>query len=341
LRYDSGRKKLLIYTTYNPYDPGIPGFFVFMVRSINRALVVGSSNVDLVFSNIQLPQPGETLTGSGFKQFYGGKGANQAIALQASGEAVCFVSALGRDAFGTQYLDHLKALGIPVDGIFQSMDASTGIAGIFVGANGENSISVAPGANRFLEAGHLERVLGNENQAFRYALLQMELRPDVVELCISVLHSRQIPVVLNLAPFFPLTRSTLEKVEVLVLNQTEAQSLAGWEITDRNSGERICQYIQTSMGIPNVVLTLGGDGAIWCGKQMSFSPAFPVDVVDATGAGDVFCAYFSRCFFSPDHKSDALRRASAAAALSIQKMGAQPGIPSWEQVDQFLNGQPG
>jgi ribokinase len=272
-----------------------------------RAVVVGSTNVDLVLSVPALPAPGETLLGTSARREAGGKGGNQAVALARLGAAVRFVSAIGGDADGAWSLSQLADEGVDVSGIAVA-DAPTGLAVVMVDPRGENSIVVTPGANAHVVApAHLDADV---------LLLSLEVPLATVTAAAALARRLAVPVVLNAAPAQPLPASLLADVDVLVVNETE------WEALGRPTAG-------------TVVVTRGGDGCVVLrGSARWELPAVPVEVVDTTGAGDCFAAALAWGVGGGLVLEDAVRFASRAAALSVTAHGARGGLPLHADVAQ-------
>jgi len=305
----------------------------------SKLLVIGSSNVDQIIFSEHLPKPGETVSQGRFVQVYGGKGANQAVAASKAGAEVTLVTSLGDDNNGDEILNNLQQFGINASFIKKQPGAHTGIALIMVDAKGENCISVALGANNLLSFEMVQTVVSDFEQHFDIALLQMEAPIETVSYSIDLLSEKDIPVVLNLAPFYNLPEETLKKVSYLVVNASEAEALAYFPVSNQNSAEQAAKVIYYQTGIPNILITLGGEGVLLSKEGVSsFFAAFKVNVVDTTAAGDVFCGYLTAGLSNGTPVEDAIKEAIVAAAICVTRQGAQPSIPEKEEVDKILSG---
>lgn len=303
-------------------------------------LVIGSANTDHIVFSKDLPRPGETVSGGHYRQAFGGKGANQAVAAARAGAEVCFLSCLGCDSAGISYLENLKLNGIDTRFVRQTESAASGIALIMVDEKGENCISVAPGANLELRPEDLENALSDGQ--YSMALLQMEIPAETAIAAIEMLYQEQIPVVLNLAPFTRLKDEVLRKVSILVLNETEAAGLSGMAIEDEASASEAASILFGKLGIPRIILSLGAAGALLCEMgEISLHPAFKVKVKDSTAAGDTFCGYLGAGLAKGLEVAAAIRFAQGASALCVGKEGAQPSIPLAGEVQAFLGRQAG
>lgn len=302
-------------------------------------LVVGSLNMDLVVQMPAIPRPGETLLGGKFATFPGGKGANQAVAAARLGAHVSMVGRVGGDAFGKQMLQIIRDEGIDTRFIGVDEQSATGVALITVDAQGENSISVASGANFTLTE---EDVRQAWQQIPDVDLLVMPLETplETIRTAAQIAKQRQVRVILNPAPAQDLEESLLRMVDVIVPNESETERLTGQTINNqdntRNAGAELLKR-----GVANAVLTLGESGALLVegssGEPVfEFIPAFQVPVVDTTAAGDAFVGALATAMGEGQSLSNAVRFASAVAALSVTRPGAQPSLPYRSEVDQFL-----
>lgn len=272
-----------------------------------------------------------------YAQVFGGKGSNQAVAAAKAGGSVTMVSSVGDDVFGIQIKENLASFGIDTQMVKLKSGAHTGIALIMVDAKGENCISVALGANSALRPEMVEKALEGEKSRYALALLQMEAPVETVTESIRLLHERRIPVMLNLAPFGHLPDETLSKVYCLVLNAGEAEALSGCPVNSVETAVLAAEAIQKRAGIPLIIVTLGKDGVVLKSvENQAHFPAFVVEVVDTTAAGDVFCGYLAAGLADGAEISSAIRMAVAASALSVMKVGAQSSVPAKEDVQMFL-----
>ncbi|NED97405.1 ribokinase [Phytoactinopolyspora alkaliphila] len=294
-----------------------------------RIAVLGSANMDLVVTTQRAPERGETVTGHEFRTVPGGKGANQALAAARAGGDVTFLGAVGDDDFGRRIRDLLEADGIDV-GELAVVAETTGTAHITVDDTGDNSIVVVPGAN-----GCVTALTDPHRAAIRAAdalLLQLELPLLVVAEAAAYAHSVGVRTVLTPAPAIPLAGSLLEQVDFLVPNEHEAMILTGADDphqAGRELAERCAQ----------VVVTLGAEGAVYLGsgRPALQVPAFPVEVLDTTAAGDTFVGVLAVGLAEGLEPEATLRRAAAASALSVQRFGASSSMPTRTEIDHFLS----
>jgi len=298
-------------------------------------LVIGSSNSDYIITMDRFPQGGETLEGLSFHQAMGGKGANQAVSAQRSGGSVRFLTSLGDDFNGRNALAYYKNEGIDVSLSLLTENETTGTAVIWVDKRGETSIVVIPGANRLLEAGYII----NHQEIIQDAdliILQMEIPYETVKTICGIASRYGKKVMLNAAPASSLEEDILRSLYILVVNETEAETITG-EKMDMTGEDGIINAL-LGMGVKNVILTLGSKGCIYSnGIECLRIPAFSVEVKDTTGAGDTFCGALAVGIHKYQSMEQALRFATAAAALSVTKLGAQPSIPVEGEILDFLN----
>jgi ribokinase len=296
--------------------------------------VVGGINMDLVLRAPRLPQPGETVLARDFARFPGGKGANQAVAAARLGASVRMVGRVGRDGFGDELLEGLAREGVDTAGVRRA-DAPTGVALIVVDESGQNSILWAPGANA---------VWGREASAdvgllasrCRVLLLPLEAPSDIVERAIGAAKGVGARVVLNPAPHRRGDESCFPAVDVLAPNETEAALFAGVEGQAQPDWPEVARRLR-ALGPRAVVVTLGSQGALLADDRGAHHvPAFAVDVVDTTAAGDAFVAGLACALLGGAPLLEAVRLANAAGALAVTKAGAQPSLPRASEVRALL-----
>lgn len=297
--------------------------------------VVGSINMDLVFKTPRMPAPGETLMGHSFHLVHGGKGANQAVAAARMGADVHFVACVGDDVNGKSCQQALAQDGINMDHVRVIGDAATGVAGILLDDAGQNCIVLATGANALLNQADIARASNTIGQA-KLLLCQLETPLETVERAIEIAHQAQVKVLLNPAPAQELSDQLLAQVDYLVVNETEAEILSGLAVTDLISAEAAATKLQ-ARGATVVLITLGAQG-MWVAAPDSsyFLPAFKVEVVDTTAAGDTFVGSFAVAIAEAQDLRAACMLAQSAAALAVTKFGAQTSIPYRDAVERQL-----
>ena len=300
-------------------------------------VVVGSLNMDLVVEVPAIPLPGETVLGKNFATFPGGKGANQAVAAARLGAQVSLIGRVGQDAFGDQLLASAQADGINVSHVGRDEEAATGVAMIVVDDEGQNSIAVASGANFCLTADHVREAWGALEE-IDILVMPLETPLETIATAVELAHQSGATVVLNPAPVRPLPARILTSVDVLVPNETETTQLTRMPIETSEDSRKAARQLLT-LGVGNVVLTLGSQGALALdGKtdQYTLVPACQVEVVDTTAAGDAFVAGLAVGLSEGKSLIEAVHFATGVGALAVTKLGAQPSMPTRGEVKQFL-----
>lgn len=292
-------------------------------------LVAGSANLDFVVRTPHIPAPGETVLGGEFRTYPGGKGANQAVACALAGAAETeMLLALGEDAFAAPIEQSLRRAGVRAH-VVRASNVSTGTAFICVADDAQNAITVAPGANYVLRPSHLPALDG-----VTHLLLQLEIPLETLIAYAQAAQARGVAVVLNAAPARALPPELLAAVDVLVVNETELAMISGIAREIERGLRRI--------DVPSVVATLGEHGCCArVGQELIRQPAFAITPIDTTAAGDTFCGVLVAGLSRELGMVEALRQANAAAALACTRAGAQSSIPTHQELQSFLRGQPG
>ena len=300
-----------------------------------KIVVAGSSNTDMILQMDHIPRPGETILGGQFSMAAGGKGANQAVAAARAGGQVTFLARVGADMFGRQAVEGFRRDGIDVRYVLEDEQAPSGVALIFVAANGENSIGVASGANLCLSPADVQQA-ANAIQDASALVMQLETPLETVRAAARIAAAKRVPVILNPAPAQPLDDALLALVTVLTPNESEAELLTGVPVADVAAAARAAEVLR-SRGVAQVIITLGARGA-WVASAafQGLVPAFPVQPVDTTAAGDVFNGALAVAMSEQRPLEQAVRFACAAAALSVQKLGAQPSAPPRAEIERLL-----
>ena len=306
-----------------------------MSQKKKKILVIGSSNTDMTVMTEKMPSPGETVLGGEFRMGPGGKGANQAVAAARLGADVSFVCKLGRDVFGDNAVEGYRREGLDVSGILRC-DAPSGVAVITVDADAENCIVVAPGANSRFTPADIDSLRASFGSA-SILLVQLEIPVETVLRAIEMAREAGITVVLNPAPACSLPPRILELTDLLIPNQTELSMLSGLPVTDEASAATAAQALMEK-GISNVIVTLGSKGSLVCrkGEAPVMVPARKVKAVDTTAAGDTFCGAVCTGLTEGMDLGDAVRFATAASSLTVQKPGAQDSLPYRNEVDKII-----
>lgn len=296
-------------------------------------LVVGSLNADLVVRTPRFPQPGETISGEDLQVIPGGKGANQAVAAARLGSNVSMLGRVGKDNFGDFLLDNLKSNNVDIQLVHRD-DASTGTATIIVDANGQNSIVLSAGANGKVTFSDVELASFSD---FNLLLLQLEIPIPTVLSAAKLAKENGTRVLLNPAPAQELPDELISLADFIIPNETELSLLTGMEVKDIPSSEQAAKKL-LRRGVQNVIVTLGEKGALIVNKDFSAHiETFKVEIVDTTAAGDSFIGGFATALLQNKSLEEAVRYGCATGALAATKFGAQPSLPTKEEVEKFMS----
>jgi ribokinase len=301
---------------------------------MGKIVVIGSSNTDLISTVKNFPAAGETIVGKSFLQVMGGKGANQAVAAHKSGGDVKFITCLGTDANGQNTMKYFRETGLDVSSALLVEEAPSGTAIILVDENGENCIVITPGANHLLLPDYIHKIK-DDIAACDMVLLQMEIPYETIKTVCELAHKQQKKIMLNVAPARHLDEELIKMIDILIVNETEAETVSGMKIDE--IGEKAIIDKLLELGAKTVVLTLGKQGCLLKNDKEFYSvPAFCVKALDTTAAGDTFCGALAAGLTRGEGLEQALKFATAASAICVTRMGAQPSIPSEEEVNEFL-----
>ncbi len=304
----------------------------------NQILVLGSLNIDFVVKVEVRPGEGETVFGTKFSVFPGGKGANQAVAASKLGGCVVMAGRIGDDVFSDVLLDSMNEAGVNLDYVITTFGVPTGSAFITVDGAGENSIVVIPGANDRCgkaDVDALKSILGKT----KTLMLQLEIPLQTVKYAIKIARSFEVKIMLDPAPPVLLPRNVLRDIDVITPNQHEASFLTNRKVFDIKSAELAATDL-IKAGVKTVVIKLGAQGVVYAqkGKLGSIS-GHKVEAIDTTAAGDAFSGALAIALQEDRSIEDACKFANAAAALSVTRKGAQTSLPSRYQVIDFLKSQ--
>jgi len=305
---------------------------------MKRIVVVGSLNHDVVFTAKKFPEPGETVMGEALQTFCGGKGANQAFAAAKLGAEVIMLGQVGNDAAGEAQIANLNGAGVRTNWIARDNAKPTGTAIIGIDAQHENRIIVIPGANGTFTPEILESTADVFSGA-GFVLLQLEIPMPTVENAARLAKKAGAIVILDPAPAAPLSAQLLANCDYLTPNLTELAALTRQPLNEHSSTEQIAAAARQLCvrGVTQVIAKLGRRGAMLVTRESATSwPAFKVDAVDTTAAGDAFNGAFAAQLAAGANESDAAIFASAAAAISVTRAGAQAAMPTRDEVEAFI-----
>ena len=303
-----------------------------------KIVVIGSSNVDFIMKMPRLPKVGESVPNGKFMQTYGGKGANQAVGAAKAGGEVWLINCVGDDNYGPLVVENLRKGGVHTDFVTSMPGYTSGAAIVLVGEEGQNYLSIDPGANYALTP---EMLIPHKEFISDAAMmvLQYEVIPETLYTSIAMAKEMGIPVIFNFAPAAEMDVSYLEGLDYLVVNETEAEFVCGFAVEDEAGVIKASQKLLT-LGVKTVIVTLGAKGAFVAGNGWStIVPSFKVEAVDTTAAGDTFCGTLATALVEGKALLEAVRFANAAAAVCVTRLGAQPSIPTRAQIEAMLESQ--
>lgn len=301
---------------------------------MSKILVVGSSMYDLVTYAKRMPQGGETLEGQNFKQGFGGKGANQAIAAAKLGAEVVMLTAIGDDVFGEMTFQNYKNHGIDTDFIHPIKGQPNGVATIIVDENAQNRILIVKGANNFLTKQNVDDAF-EKLPHLEMIVLQLEISLDIVYYVIEKAKQKNIPVLLNPAPAIQnLNPDILPHLDIFVPNETELEILTQMPVTTAEETEKAAAYL-LEKGATHIIVTLGSKGALYMSKGEKFYVKAPkVKAVDTTGAGDGFIGAFVSQYSQHKNMKKAIEFAIAYASASTTMRGTQTSYLSKDEFEK-------
>ena len=304
---------------------------------MKKIVVLGSINMDLVSFCTQAPRGGETLFGNEFQQISGGKGANQAVAIAKLGGNITMLGKVGSDSMGASLLTTLAESGVDISHIekVEKPNISTGIANITVEANGQNRILVIAGANAEVDIDYINRHLDVIKNA-DILVTQLEIPLESVEYALVQAKLLGKTTLLNPAPAQALNSNILANTDYLIPNETELEILSKIN-TDSLDGIKQAAHALLAEKVQHLIITLGSKGALYIDRQSQFTiPAHKVQALDTTAAGDSFIGGLSLGLAQNLPFKAAMEMASAVAAISVTRKGAQTSLPSKLELDQFL-----
>ena len=303
-----------------------------------QIVVVGSYATGLTMRVDRLPSPGETLLGKGYRVDFGGKGSNQAVACARLGARVSFVAKIGGDNFGEMALGLYRRERINIDSVIQAPDEPTGVGFIIVDSNGNNCITIDPGANDLLTATEVSQCLNNLTSE-TVVLTQLEIPVEAAGAAMALSRKKRSVTILNPAPVRILPQSVLQLVDILTPNQSEAKVLTGRSPEAEIAPELLARELIRS-GVKQVVITLGEKGALLVTADSSlYIPAIKVSVADTTGAGDSFNAGLAVALSCGANLEDAVRFAVVTGGLAVTREGVVPSLPTSSEVLRFYRQQ--
>lgn len=300
-----------------------------------KLVVLGSINADHILNINHFPQPGETVIGKQYTLAFGGKGANQAVAAGRSGADISFIACVGDDDIGEHVRKQLASDHIDTQSIEAIKDSTTGVALIFVNAEGENVIGIDAGANKAVTPEYLDRYKQQVIGASAL-LMQLESPLETVIAAAKIAKDNDTQVILNPAPACELPDELLARVDMITPNETEAEKLTGIKVDSNEDAARAAKALHDK-GIATVIITLGSKG-VWLSQngEGKLVAGFRVKAVDTIAAGDTFNGALVTALLEGKPMDSAVRFAHAAAAIAVTRPGAQPSVPWRKEIDDFL-----
>lgn len=312
---------------------------------MSEILVVGSLNADLVVRVARFPRPGETISGDDLQIIPGGKGANQAVAAARQGTSVAMLGRVGKDSFGPDLIHNLKQNNVDTSHVQTDAGSATGTAIIVVDSNGQNNIVLSPGGNGQVRPADVADVSFSD---YTLLLLQLEIPIEAVISAAQRARENGLRVLLNPAPARSLPDELISLSDFILPNETELSLLTNQQVHDPASAEKAARTLLEG-GAQNVIVTLGANGALIVNQEITKHIAsFEVQVVDTTAAGDAFIGGFAAKLLESNGKlldaqeqalalQNAVRYGCACGALAATKFGAQPSLPTQEEVERFMS----
>lgn len=305
-------------------------------KPAKQIAVIGSIVIDLAVQTPRLPAVGETLLGDNFKIGPGGKGANGAVVVQRAGGAAVLLGCIGDDDFGRMEMAALQAEGVDVEAVAVHPEASTGVGIAMIDADGENTILGVLGANDYLSPDDVERALALHRDTLDGILVNFEVPEPAVAAAVRLGVDYGVSVIVDAGPARPYKPETWRDCTILTPNEQETETLVGYPVSDDTTAEQAAREL-LGMGPSAVVLHRGAHGALLVTSDETIHiPSFSVDVVDTTGAGDAFSGTLAVAVAEGMPLVDAIRRANAAGALAVTRLGTLPIMPTRQEVDAFL-----
>jgi ribokinase len=311
-------------------------FFPVAMLTASRSpsiVVLGSINVDLVVRCPRFPQPGETVLAEEAQEIPGGKGANQAAAAARLGAHVCMIGRVGSDAYADRLLANLRAENVEIGFVQRTENSGSVLAIVSVDPSGENTIMVVPGANCLVSRADVEQAREVIRKA-DFLLVQLEIPIDTVRFAVRMASELATPMILDPAPAPENLPGDLLCVDVICPNQSEAEAILGCRIRTDQDAERAAMAL-TERGPSWAMITRGAKGVVagYHGGSCLTIPAVNVEAVDTTAAGDAFAAALAVALAKGFPPEEAIQLASMAGALAASRWGAQPSLPTWQEIE--------
>ncbi len=303
----------------------------------NKIIVFGGANVDFIIKSSRFPKAKGVVGDGVFSQMSGGTGVNHTVAIGKAGGKPIFIGALGTDIYADKLQLKMLEYGANTRHIFYKDDVSTGVAMIMVNEEGENMVSIAPGANAYLSVEDIQSIEDNIFEDVAYAVLQLEIPKKTAEYVIELCAKRQIPLLLNFSPVIDLAPSLFSKVSLVLINQREAELITGIKETDVLANLPKVVTLLKEKGFQKGVINIGKNGSYLFDQNMEkHIEGFKVEVLDTTAAGDAFCGNLVHKLVEGESYEESVRYANAAGAISVSRLGTLASLPTKDEVETFL-----
>lgn len=300
---------------------------------MDRIIVAGSINMDLVIETDEIPAIGETVAGKAFSTIPGGKGANQAVAIAKQGGDCIFLGKVGNDDFGANVLKSMQDAGINTD-LIKIENESTGVSIINVDKTGANNIVYIAGANNLVDENYIDQNKDILDSA-KYIVMQNELPEKTIEHILKICKDKKIKTILNPAPARMIEKDMLELIDILIPNEHELSRIADHKVENDEDVRKASEKLLTG-GLKEIVVTLGERGVFYKNKdEEKFYDSYKAKVVDTTAAGDSFIGGFVNVLMQTNDIDKSIDFGQRVAAIAIGKVGAQTSIPTKEEVKEF------
>jgi len=306
----------------------------------NKIIVFGGANVDFIIKSSRFPKAKGVVGDGVFSQMSGGTGVNHTVAIGKAGGKPIFIGALGTDIYADKLQLKMLEYGANTRHIFYKDDVSTGVAMIMVNEEGENMVSIAPGANAYLSVEDIQSIEDNIFEDVAYAVLQLEIPKKTAEYVIELCAKHQIPLLLNFSPVIDLAPSLFSKVSLVLINQREAELITGIKETDVLANLPKVVALLREKGFQKGVINIGKNGSYLFDQNMEkHIEGFKVEVLDTTAAGDAFCGNLVHKLVEGESYEESVRYANAAGAISVSRLGTLASLPTKDEVETFLKGK--
>jgi len=304
----------------------------------NKIIVFGGANVDFIIKSSRFPKAKGVVGNGVFSQMSGGTGVNHTVAIGKAGGKPIFIGALGTDIYADKLQLKMLEYGANTRHIFYKEDVATGVAMIMVNEEGENMVSIAPGANALLSVEDIQSIEDSVFEGVAYAVLQLEIPQKTAEYIIELCAKHRVPLLLNFSPVIDLAPSLFSKVSLVLINQREAELITGIKEADVLGNLPKVVALLKEKGFQKGIINIGNKGSYLFDQDMEkHIEGFKVNVLDTTAAGDAFCGNLVHKLVEGESFDESVRYANAAGAISVSRLGTLESLPTKDEVEHFLS----